>query len=355
MFITIIQTLSAQQVYYCEIQQSYGFIIPHRPSIAYYLQKHILEYRIEVAKQLNDSNKWHLFYRYPFVGGGLYYTNLHNKIILGDVTACYAFINIPIVCRSKMEISYYISAGIAYISKHFDVRDNYYNIAIGSALNAYINFKGAIAFNFNKIYVKTGLNFTHYSNGSWNKPNLGFNIPSMFIGLGYQTNLRKIPNKNIDKNIILKTQEKRKCLITYSIATRKNSPKDPNRYYVHDIAFDYCISISQKKKIGIGTDTYFDPSIPIRVAKIPNYNKKEIYIRSGLRVAYYAIFNKLMMSFQTGAYFYDPLNPDRFIYSKVGVHYKINSFIQSNIILKSHFFKADAVEFGISYIRTFKH
>lgn len=348
--ILLFQNLFAQQVYHIDMQYSYGFIIPHRPSIAYYLNRHIQEYRLELSRQLNDSSKWHILYRYPFVGGGLYYTNLQNRTILGEVSACYAFINVPLISRKKIEISYFISAGLAYISKHFDIQYNYYNIAIGSYFNAYINFRWLISFYFNNIHFKSGINFTHYSNGAWNKPNLGFNVPSAFIGLGYHTKPRLISNDNN----ILKTKEKNEWLFTYSIATRKNYPEDPNRYYVHDVAFDYCISISQKKKIGIGTDTYFDSSIPIREAEIPNYNKKEIYIRSGLRAAYYAIFNKLMMSFQTGAYFYDPLNPDGFIYSKVGVHYKINSFIQSNIILKSHFFKADAIEFGISYIRTNK-
>jgi hypothetical protein len=43
-----------------------------------------------------------------------------------------------------------------------------------------------------------------------------------------------------------------------------------------------------------------------------------------------------------------PLLSDGYVYSKFGIRYNINSWLRASLLLKSHFAKADVIEFGLS-------
>lgn len=330
----------------------YGFLFPHRPSLSYFNNRHINEITFEVAKQLSDTNIWHKLYRFPNFGAGLYFAELPSNFYTGNTIAGYAFIDIPIKWNKKHSFNYSIATGIAYLTKHFNKSDNYYNIAIGSSLNAFINFGIHYCLYFKKVKINTGISFTHYSNGAWKKPNLGFNIPSLKISVGYWSKppspyFQKKQNKS-------NTHSNYGYDIMFSFGFRQNFPADPNTYVVNNLAFTYEKQISFKRKLGIGIDLFYDPSIPIREQSIPNYNKYYPYFRSGIRLSHDLIFNSLSITIQAGGYFYDPLLPDDIIYSKFGIRYNINSWLRANILLKSHFVKADIIEFGFSFYKQYK-
>ena len=324
----------------------HGFLLPHRPSLAYFNNQHIDEITFEVSKQLSDTNQWHRLYRLPNVGAGLYFANLPSSYYTGKSIAAYSFIDIPIKWAKKYSINYSIGTGIAYLTKHFSKTDNYYNIAIGSAFNAYINLGLYYSHYFNKIQINTGISFTHYSNGAWKKPNLGFNIPTVKISVGY---LSKVKTPFLQKAQYKKNKYNAyEYDIMFSCGTRQNYPADPNSYLVNNLAFTFEKYISLKRKLGIGIDLFYDPSIPIREQAIPNFNTYNHYFRSGLRFSHDLIFKQLSITMQTGCYIYDPLLSDGYVYSKFGIRYNINSWLRASLLLKSHFAKADVIEFGLS-------
>jgi len=321
-----------------------GFLLPHRTSLSYFNNKHINEFTFEISKQLNDTGKWHKYYRYPSVGGGIYYTNLPSDHYTGNSFAGYGFIDIPLKWHKTYSFNYSIGAGLAFLTKHFDKKDNYYNIAIGSTLNAFINIGFHYSFYFNKFQINTGFSFTHYSNGAWKKPNLGFNIPTLKLGVG----LISYPKKHFERKSPNQKFRQTEWSTMLAGGTRQNYPSDPNRYYVGTFALMYEKQFSMKHKWGIGLDIFYDPSIPSRNEEIPDYSSNTAYFRSGMRLSHDLIFGKTSFTFQTGCYVYDKYSPDGLIYSRLGLRYKINHWIQANILLKTHFFKADVIEFGIS-------
>jgi len=353
-FVIIFSDLASQThpTYLYNLSYHRGFILPHRSSLAYFINQHIYEYTIEYSKQLNDSSKWHQLYRFPYWGGGFYYSNLENNSYTGKVYAMYSKLDIPFWLKNYSTVHYSMAAGLAYLTKHFNISDNYYNIAIGSSVNAYINFGLYYSRYLGKTRLSTGFSFTHYSNGAWKKPNLGFNVPSLFINIGYHTNYPKVskpqakPNKNVKPFYLYD--------LMLSMGTRQNYAADPNHYIVNNLAFTLEKQVSLKRKWGVGIDVFYDPSIPIRHQKIPDFNQYIPYVRSGLRLSHDLILNRLSISFQTGSYFYDPFLPDGYIYSKVGLKYNINNWLRANLLLKSHFFKADIIEFGISIYHPLK-
>lgn len=330
----------------------YGFLLPHRPSLSYLNNRHINEITFEVSKQLSDTNKWHKLYRFPNFGAGLYFAELPSKFYTGNAIAGYVFFDIPIKWKKKHSFNYSIATGTAYLTKHFNKSDNYYNIAIGSSINAFINFGIHYCQYFNKLQINTGITFTHYSNGAWKKPNLGINIPSLKISVGYWS---KPPNPYFQKyQYKSNMQNTYEYDIMFSFGFRQNFPADPNTYLVNNLAFTYERQISFKRKLGIGIDLFYDPSISIRTQTIPNFNEYYPYFRTGIRLSHDLIFNNLSITMQAGCYLYDPLLPDGLIYSKIGIRYNINSWLRANILLKSHFARADIIEFGLSFYKKHK-
>lgn len=327
----------------------HGFLLPHRPSLSYFNDRHVNELTVEVSHQLNDTNQWHKLYRLPNIGGGFYYTKLPTTYYTGKSFAGYCFIDIPIKWKRRHSLNYSIGTGIAYLTKHFDNTTNYYNIAIGSSLNAYINLGLYYSLYFNHFQINTGVSFTHYSNGAWKKPNLGFNIPTIKISMGYLYQ-PKTPYTQIaqyKKNKYNATEYE----FMVSSGIRQNYPADPHSYIVTNFAFTLEKYISLKRKLGAGIDFYYDPSIPIREQTIPNFNIQTPYYRSGFRFSHDLIFNRMSITMQTGFYFFDPLLSDGIVYSKFGIRYNINSWLRANVLLKSHFAKADVIEFGLSFYK----
>ncbi len=324
----------------------YGFIFPHRSSIAYLIQHHITAIDITVSKQLANHEKWEKWYRYPNVGGGLYWANLGNANYLGNVFAAYGFMDIPFTWKTKgVRFSYSIASGLAYLTRHFDVKDNYYNIAIGSSLNAYADFGLMVHHSFQYMDIAAGICYTHYSNGAWSKPNLGLNVPSVKLNASFLTK-PFIPSPSIKDTLSHKNY-----FISIMLAggIRQNSQPDQRHFFASTLAVNLEKELSVRRKVGIGLDVFYDPSIPPRMAEYAEVTPSSPYVRMGLRLSHDLIFNHFSITMQAGSYFYDPDLPDGYIYSRVGLRYKINARLEFDLLLKTHFVKADLVEFGVSF------
>lgn len=344
LFYFILNTIYSQNSFVFMPVIKEGFLFPHKNSLSYFNNKHINEFTFEISKQLNDTSKWHKYYQYPSMGGGIYYTNLPSDYYTGNSLATFAFIDIPIKWYKICSFNYFVAFGLAILTKHFDKNENYYNIGIGSTLNAYVNLGLHYSFYLNKFQINTGFSFTHYSNGAWKKPNAGFNIPALKLGIG----LLSSPKKHFEGKLPNKKNKQTEWSIILTGGTRQNYPSDINRYYVGTFAVMYEKQFSTKHKWGIGLDIFYDPSIPNRSVEIPIYSKYKPYFRSGIRLSHDLIFGKTSFTFQTGSYVYDKYLLDRFIYTRLGLRYKINNWLAANVFLKTHFFRADVIEFGIS-------
>ncbi len=336
--------------YYMSFTGRYGFIFPHRPSIAYLVNKHIPAFDFNISKQLNYKS-WHKLYKYPYAGIGFYHANLGNKLYTGKSFAFYSFIDFPLTQSQIHSLNFSLALGLAYLTKYYNEKSNYFNLVISTPLNTYVDFGLTNCFYINHFRLNVGIGYTHYSNGAISKPNLGFNIPSAKISIGY-FNQRQLFKKNSIETAQHKTFYEVHFLLAGGI--RQNSTSDPYHYFANTFAVSLEKFVSAKRNIGIGLDCFYDPSIPQR--NNFSYDKPySPYIRTGIHLSHDWVLNRLNITFQTGIYFYDKLNLDGKIFSRVGLKYKINSFIQANLLLKSHFAKADIVEIGASYYITKDH
>jgi hypothetical protein len=342
---------SAQDINYLGYKYSsrfhYGFIVPHHPPVKYLRKGHTPIYELTVSKRMDGSKKWHSNYRHPWLGLGYNYSNFQYNEVLGSAHSLFSVIQIPIIERDKWMIDYSFSYGLGYVSKVFDVEENYYNIVIGSHFNAFLKLGFDISHNLSKdLKASYGISFQHYSNGSVRKPNLGINQVALSLALSYE-------KYNKDWISILHRPTtlnyRNEFLITGSGGWKQISVASPKIYPTFSSSINY-ERILKKKHIGLGYDLFFDGSLPDVENKNAEFTgTKADRFRNGIHISYGLAFGKTVFTIQTGYYLLLNHNTDGHLYNRFGLRYYFNNNMVANITLKTHLGVADFVEWGIGY------
>lgn len=328
----------------------YGFIIPHRSSMVYLIEDHVKSWDFEVSYRVKGDKPWQILYRVPDLGIGVYRANLGNSKYIGTSTAAFLFIKMPIIKKRNFNISYSMGEGLAILSNPFNTEENIYNVAIGSHANAFIDFGLFAEINIiKKLQIVIGSNFTHYSNGAWRKPNLGFNIPTLRAGLKYSINNTTEIDRAKIKELKSSFIRKNEYSITLSKGVRENPPPNGIKFYTTTLCINAERLYNAKRKFGTGLDVFYDPSLESRIVSDSIAFKSLYNFRSGLHLSYDLMFNRISFTMQTGAYFFTKAYDDGFIYSRLGLRVKVWKNITASLTLKTHFVKADVIEWGIGY------
>ncbi|MBE9466818.1 MAG: acyloxyacyl hydrolase [Bacteroidetes bacterium] len=328
-----------------------GFLYAHHPSIAYLTQSYINGFDIKIGKSTNGDHLWEQLYRYPEIGIGFYNSNLGNSEVLGNVNAIYSYINLPIIKNNKIRFDYNFAFGISYLQKCFNTSDNYNNLAIGSKVNVYLNF----GFDFKlkllkQLYLITGLEYTHFSNGAVKKPNLGLNLITCQTGLQYFLNDN---DKELIHNKIPNFEKRNEYSVILSGGIKQIAPPGGKTYPVSSASFNAYRYLNLKHKIGLGIDIFYDSSIDMFLKMNNNgtlndiENKKNDLYSTGIHLSHDLVFNKLSLTTQLGYYLYSTI--DRDFYSRLGFKYKFSEHFFANLTLKTHWGRADFIEFGLGY------
>lgn len=326
----------------------YGFIWPHHESIRYLQRGHVPAFDLRISRSIANK-EWAELYRSPDVGIGFYHANLQWPAVLGNVNAVYGFIKVPTLRRPRFQINYSFAFGVAFMSEHFDEDDNYFNIAIGSNANVYLNFGLETQWALRKnLFFILGADLSHYSNGAIKKPNLGLNVPALNIGIKYAVGQPN--NLYSPKKPEVGFRRIKDVLLISSFGWKEIHSSENNNYLISSLWMDAGIMITQRKRMGLGLDMFYDASILDRmkekgVAKQGNLNN----IRQGAHLSYDLIFGKVYFTIQVGYYFLIDWNDDGNMYSRFGLRYQHERLIY-NLTLKTHTGRADYIEWGIGYV-----
>ncbi len=354
LFLLISQSVYSQEKFTdrltVAVNGRYGFIIPHRSSMVYLIEDHVRAWDLTVSFRTKGDKPWQVIYRIPELGIGFYRANLGNANYLGTSSATFAFIKIPIIKKKIFNLSYSMGEGLAILSKPFNTEENIYNIAIGSHANGFIDF-GLFSelFFTKKLSITTGFNFTHYSNGAWRKPNLGFNIPSFKAGLKYSISNIDVIDRFKIKELKAAFVRKNEFSFNLSKGVRENPPPNGVKFHTTTICINAERLYNPKRKFGTGLDVFYDPSLESRIISDSSTFKPVYNFRSGVHLSYDLMFNKVSFTMQTGVYFFTKAKDDGLIYSRIGLRAKVWKNITASLTLKTHFVKADVIEWGIGY------
>ena len=326
----------------------YGFLAPHHETLRYLQRGHIPSVNLKISKSTENIFPWATYYRNPDIGFAYYYADLKWDDVLGNVSAIYTFISLPVSSNKFINSNYYVETGVSILSEHFDVDNNYYNIAIGSAINFY--FSTGIDLNIrvnDNLYLTTGVSLKHFSNGVVKKPNKGINLIQANAGMKYYLSNTN-PQSNDIKNIV---RQKYFSLIAIgNVGVKQIYPPGGVNFLIASSNFEAIAYISSKRSISIGYDLFYDGSIGTRM-KTKDYISDDEFknLRQGIHLGFNTHFGPAVFSFQVGSYVFLNWNDDEPIYSRLNMRYHHKRLIYS-LSLKTHYGRADYIEWGIGYI-----
>jgi hypothetical protein len=324
----------------------YGYIWAHREKVENIVTGHTTGFEISFQKQTNGSHWWQVVHGYPQTGISFVHLNLGNPELVGNANALLGYINLQFVRKKNFLLSMKVAAGLGYFSKRWQ-RDEYYqNLAIGSHINAAIQFIGETRYRISKkIFLNLNYGITHFSNGAYHVPNLGINNISLSGGAVYQFNE---PEKYFSPEIP-ELNRHAHFVIIYGTGVKENYPPADKQFFAHTLYGSVIKPLTHTSSVGAGLDLFYDLSLRKVVEAETKGELRSKLFRMGLHGGYEMNVNKVTMLFHMGVYLYDKPKLDGNIFHRTGLKYAINENLFANLTLKTHYFRADLVELGLGW------
>lgn len=357
-FMLLTSTVEAQTKYHPElwIQGSgkAGFLIAHRSVMAHLIADHTYAGELGIVFQTRSRKHWNQAYNLPRVAVNAYVGTLGNNQLLGNSFGLYSCASMPLISKKWYEFSAKIGAGVAYMNKIYHEENNPWAIGVSTPINVMVVLGLESRFKIkNNSAITLALDATHFSNGATTVPNYGLNIP--FLSLGYQ---HKIQEAKWETPTPTNTDSIPAPLKTYPLkrwefgimaigSVKEIFPINQKKYTVLGLNLVARRFFNQK----VGMEMSFDIFAKESIKKYrPEVEKTfgEI-IQLGIYAGYILPFDKFHAIVGMGFYVRDKYQPQDMMYHRLGMRYVFKNGININLTLKSHWARADYVEYGIGY------
>jgi hypothetical protein len=141
---------------------------------------------IRISLQTTGNKEWHQLYHYPKVGFTFIYGYLGNTTILGQNFAIVPDLSFQTHTDKRWMLETRLGFGFTYFTKHYDAIDNPTNNVIGSSFTNITFITEDLNYKLSKkLNINIGIAAFHCSDGHYQLPNLGANIPSVNLGFSY--------------------------------------------------------------------------------------------------------------------------------------------------------------------------
>jgi hypothetical protein len=327
-----------------------GMNFPFYGALNYLVKDNIYAFDLALSFPTFGEDYWEKLYRYPRTGIGCSYWSLGNDDVFGRAYALYTYINIPFFKPTeKLAFNYQVSLGGAFLPKIFDVSDNPLNRAIGSHTNIYIRLgiDGKIKI-FPRCEMVIEAGAMHCSNGKTKSPNYGINAGTFSLGFNYLL-YNNPPAINAPKTP--EVGKKYAQSVVYSAGSKVYDNLLGTRYFVSSVTYNFERYLSIRRRIGLGADLFYDGSINEALSSSEGVLTKDFtnLIKFGIHGSYGIRYKKLKTGIQVGYYLYSKYTDLTNIYSRISIQYLMTKNIFGSIGIKTHFGKADFLEWGIGY------
>lgn len=327
----------------------FGYILAHRNNMGNLIKGHIYGAELNYVFRTNGCKTWHQVYKYPELGFCFLHLYLSNPEQLGNFEAFYPYTNIRLnKLTKKTAFNLRLASGLAYITKPFDRITNHQNGAIGSNLNVFVNLRLSISRMISERWrMDAGVGLTHASNGAYSTPNLGLNIATVNLGVGYVfgntsctylTDTISHPVKKWQPNI------------TAVFGIKELEDPGGDKYFAGSLQGNLLRGLNYKNSLGGGLEVFYNTSTKQRWADDSVYtNKASDIIQAGAKICYAYNFHKLSFPVEFGVYFYKKQAVNGIFFHRIGFKYKLTKHLIANFTLLTHFAKADYFEYGLGY------
>jgi len=325
-----------------EVKPKIGFLMAHRGVMSHLPQQHALGGEVSFFFNTAGQKAWHQPYKYPKLGVTLFGSSVGNFDLLGTFWGSYGFIEFPFVKSDRAEFTGKLGCGLAYGTRIFDQELNPKNVAMSTHLNALICLGLQYRKFFGKNSIVAGLDLTHCSNGSTKVPNLGINLP--YFSIGYGRVIRALPKQTAPASTV--AHDWRFSAIGI-FSVKEVFPTGGKKYPVYGFSFLGQKIYNQKTGWEMGFDLIYKTSISAYRSNL--VKTKESIAQIGVYTGYVLPLDKLHFVLGMGGYIRDEYFQDSRLYHRLGMRYQVTPHLLINFTLKTHWAKADYVEYGIGY------
>ncbi|MEL7529785.1 MAG: acyloxyacyl hydrolase [Bacteroidota bacterium] len=337
-----------------------GVLLRHRPDqMTFALPQSFWALSLEMRKQMLGQRYWQGLYNYPKLGWTFLMQSFGNDQVLGRSYSLYPFLDLDLVKRGNLSLSFRVGYSFAWLPKKFDIETNPENTAIGSRLNN-LTMLGLFAeYRFaERWYLRAGGQFTHTSNARYKQPNLGLNTAKLRFGLSYQLKpVESLSEYPYDEYPLAKRW---RPFVRFGLAGKEQKVAGGPRYLAYSVSAGAGWMYSRKNQLQLGMMLVYDRAIEAFMIEqeIPFRNENPNFrpIRPALLVGHEFLFGRVGVLTQTFWYLDKPFVGEEFmgfqigpsIYWKQPQHWdRLNFF--AGIYLKAHKAVADYVELTVGF------
>lgn len=146
-------------------------------------------YAFRVLWQNPGYQDWQKIYKCPYYGVGISMGNFFNAEEIGYPVSVFGVLGIPIKRWNRLELYSEFQFGLAVNWNKYDSIGNPKNLVIGGGMTVHLDLGINAVFHLTrKLDAGVGMNFIHFSNGGFERPNRGFNIYTPTVELKYHLN-----------------------------------------------------------------------------------------------------------------------------------------------------------------------
>jgi hypothetical protein len=333
-----------------ELKTNYSFLMPHHDHMRILTEQHFAVFQLNLFKSGNHGKEWHKEYAFPQVGVSLLFSPLSSPKYIGYGAAVVPFINFPLFKVNKSKVCFLVGSGPGFIQKPFHVVENYKNEAIGSTLNAaLLSQLDYRYFLTERTEISAGVSILHFSNGKTKTPNLGLNNVGIYAGIAHHFQSKKSVEAS-SQNQDYWTEGSWEKSVFFGAALKQIYPVGGKYYLYSAYSLNIKNKISKKSKIGLGLEVYYDYSDRAHF-RLKGFDKPDIaYAKPGIYALHDFTIGKMSIFIHLGTYLYafDKNQNVGMIYDRLGVQYYFNKNLSAHIALKTHYAKADCIEWALN-------
>ncbi len=329
-----------------------GYIALHNNEILHLIQEHPQGVIFSWNKKTYGFQDWEQRYNYPDYGVSLAYQNFSNTV-LGNNLSVYAHYNFYFFKRNLM---FRVGQGLAHNSNPYDRETNFKNVAFGSTLmsSTYVMLQYKRECIFDRFGLQAGLSMIHYSNANFKAPNNGTNTVALNLGVTYNLDEEEPEyQENLDRVNDRKFTEPLRYNVVFRSGFNESDLIGSGQFPFYIFSGYADKRINRKSALQFGTDVFFSnflkELIRFRSVAFPEegITGDEDYKRVGVFVGHELFVNRISLISQLGYYVYYPFEFEGRVYIRAGLKRYFGKKWFGALTLKSHGFRAEAVEFGV--------
>lgn len=324
---------------------SKGFIMAHDNKMRHLAVSHPDGFSVWVKQSTFGHKDWEKAFKYPDIGIVLDYFD-YKSDFLGQSVATTAFLDYYLKRANKSSFNLQFGVGLSYSFSPYDKEVNNKNIAIGSPIT--YSLRAQLAYNreiIDRLNLILALRLTHYSNGAFALPNKGINIPTADLGFSYA--LYKYAPEYQYFNTTPKIDNDFKFNIFIGTGL-KEVTIDGKKFPLITASFNTTKQVSLLSSFTLGIDYFHSWATKEEIAIDRDLESRDIdFQRVGLVGGHELLIGKLSFLTQLGVYIYRPYKSDKPIYQRYGLKYNFSEKLYGGVFLKSHYGKAESVEWGV--------